>query len=229
MSSSGRMRAITPLFPWRPAILSPTLSLRFMAMYTFTSLITPGGSSSPLRSLAIFSSVIFSSTAIWRDVISSISSICSLSRGSLLARRMRFKSRDFIFSISSRVSSVSLLSRRLLVFSSCRSASNFLPSDRILAGQAHALQIARLHLLDQFARQLRVLAEQALVGLLVVQVGQQLLAFQQHAQAFGALVRQDADFILQIALQTLDLRFLDQLRPLVLLLPLAREDLAIDD
>ena len=30
----------------------------------FTSLITPGGSSSPLRSLAIFSSVIFSSTAI---------------------------------------------------------------------------------------------------------------------------------------------------------------------
>src|ERR1035437_214982 len=100
---------------------------------------------------------------------------------------------------------------------------------RILAGQAHALQIARLHLLDQFACQLRVLAEQALVGLLVVQVGQQLLAFQQHAQAFGALVRQDADFILQIALQTLDLRFLDQLRPLVLLLPLAREDLAIDD
>src|ERR1035437_3857973 len=100
---------------------------------------------------------------------------------------------------------------------------------RILAGQAHALQIARLHLLDQFARQLRVLAEQALVGLLVVQVGQQLLAFQQHAQAFGALVRQDADFILQIALQTLDLRFLDQLRPLVLLLPLAGENLAIDD
>jgi hypothetical protein len=32
MSSSGRMRAITPLLPWRPAILSPTESLRFMAM-----------------------------------------------------------------------------------------------------------------------------------------------------------------------------------------------------
>ena len=31
MSSSGRMRAITPLLPWRPAILSPTDSLRFMA------------------------------------------------------------------------------------------------------------------------------------------------------------------------------------------------------
>src|SRR5271165_4317741 len=37
MSSSGRMRAITPLLPWRPAILSPTLNLRFMAMYTFRS------------------------------------------------------------------------------------------------------------------------------------------------------------------------------------------------
>ncbi len=32
MSSSGTMRAITPLLPWRPAILSPTDSLRFMAM-----------------------------------------------------------------------------------------------------------------------------------------------------------------------------------------------------
>src|ERR1035437_7627727 len=106
---------------------------------------------------------------------------------------------------------------------------DLLVEPRILAGQAHALQIARLHLLDELARQLRVLAEQALVGLLVVQVGQQLLAFQQNAQAFGALIRQDADFVLQIALQTLDLGFLDQLRPLVLLLPLAGEDLAIDD
>jgi hypothetical protein len=32
MSSSGTMRAMTPLLPWRPAILSPTESLRFMAM-----------------------------------------------------------------------------------------------------------------------------------------------------------------------------------------------------
>src|ERR1039458_215672 len=100
---------------------------------------------------------------------------------------------------------------------------------RILAGEAHALQIARLHLLDELARQLRVLAQQALVGLFIVQVGQEFLAFQQHAQAFGALIRQDADFILQIALQTLDLRFLDHLRPLVLLLAFAGEDLAIDD
>ena len=31
MSSSGRIFEITPLLPWRPAILSPTDSLRFMA------------------------------------------------------------------------------------------------------------------------------------------------------------------------------------------------------
>src|SRR5688572_17378720 len=31
MPSSGRMRAMTPLLPWRPAILSPTDSLRFVA------------------------------------------------------------------------------------------------------------------------------------------------------------------------------------------------------
>src|ERR1022692_5278493 len=55
---------------------------------------TPGGSSSPLRSLATFSSVIFSSTAIWREVISSISSICSLMRGSLSLKRMRFKDKE---------------------------------------------------------------------------------------------------------------------------------------
>ena len=47
MSSSGRMRAMTPLLPWRPAILSPSEILRFCAIYTRTSWLTPGGSSSP--------------------------------------------------------------------------------------------------------------------------------------------------------------------------------------
>ena len=56
MSSSGRMRAMTPLLPWRPAILSPTDSLRFIATYTLTSLMTPGGSSSPRRIFSFFSS-----------------------------------------------------------------------------------------------------------------------------------------------------------------------------
>ena len=50
MSSSGTMVATTPLLPWRPAILSPTESLRLAAMNTFTSLMTPGSTSSPVSS-----------------------------------------------------------------------------------------------------------------------------------------------------------------------------------
>ena len=61
MSSSGTMRATMPLLPWRPAILSPTEIFRFSAMYTFTSWMTPGGSSSGWRILSIWSSA-FSST-----------------------------------------------------------------------------------------------------------------------------------------------------------------------
>ena len=47
MSSSGTMRAMTPLFPCRPAILSPTLRARLVATYTLTISSTPLGSSSP--------------------------------------------------------------------------------------------------------------------------------------------------------------------------------------
>ncbi len=47
MSSTGRIFEITPLLPWRPASLSPSLILRFCATYTRTSWFTPGGSSSP--------------------------------------------------------------------------------------------------------------------------------------------------------------------------------------
>ncbi len=47
MSSSGRIVEMTPLFPWRPASLSPSEILRFWATYTRTSWFTPGGSSSP--------------------------------------------------------------------------------------------------------------------------------------------------------------------------------------
>ena len=46
----------TPLFPCLPAILSPTAIFLFMAIYTLTIFITPGGSSSPLLSLSILSS-----------------------------------------------------------------------------------------------------------------------------------------------------------------------------
>jgi|GEM_PF-6527169 len=47
MSWMGRMLDTTPLLPWRPAILSPTESFLFTAMWTLTILITPGGRSSP--------------------------------------------------------------------------------------------------------------------------------------------------------------------------------------
>ncbi len=53
MSSCGRMRLMTPLLPWRPAILSPGWSLRFTATNTLTILSTPGGSSSPACSLRL--------------------------------------------------------------------------------------------------------------------------------------------------------------------------------
>ena len=46
MSSSGRTLAMTPLLPWRPAILSPTETLRFWATDTRTRRFTPGWRSS---------------------------------------------------------------------------------------------------------------------------------------------------------------------------------------
>ena len=53
MSSTGTILEITPLLPWRPAILSPGCSRRFTARYTFTIFCTPGGSSSPLGELLL--------------------------------------------------------------------------------------------------------------------------------------------------------------------------------
>ena len=47
MSSSGTILEITPLLPWRPASLSPSAILRFLATNTLTISLTPGCSSSP--------------------------------------------------------------------------------------------------------------------------------------------------------------------------------------
>ena len=58
MSSSGRILAITPLLPWRPAILSPSAILRVCATQTRTSRFTPGGNSSLLALLKAFTSMI---------------------------------------------------------------------------------------------------------------------------------------------------------------------------
>ena len=46
ISSSGNTRDITPLLPWRPAILSPTWIFLFWAIYTRITFDTPVGSSS---------------------------------------------------------------------------------------------------------------------------------------------------------------------------------------
>ena len=46
MSSSGTIFEITPLLPWRPASLSPSAILRFLATNTRTRSLTPGGRSS---------------------------------------------------------------------------------------------------------------------------------------------------------------------------------------
>ena len=56
---------------------------------------------------------------------------------------------------------------------------DLLDEQRILVGQPQALEVARGDFFDDVARQLGALGEQALVGLLVVQVGDQLLAVQQ--------------------------------------------------
>ena len=42
MSASGTIFEITPLLPWRPASLSPSAILRFLATYTRTRSLTPG-------------------------------------------------------------------------------------------------------------------------------------------------------------------------------------------
>ena len=55
---------MTPLLPWRPAILSPTWSFLFMATKTLTVLFTPGASSSPLARRATRSALTLLMTSI---------------------------------------------------------------------------------------------------------------------------------------------------------------------
>ena len=90
MSSSGTIRATMPLLPCRPAILSPTEIFRFSAMYTFTSWMTPGGSSSGWRILSIWSSAFSSTLARSRAAMSMAGRIRSLA--ALLATRSVLRS-----------------------------------------------------------------------------------------------------------------------------------------
>ncbi len=57
MSSASTIFEITPLLPWRPASLSPSAILRFLATNTRTSSLTPGGRSSPSSRLKVLTSI----------------------------------------------------------------------------------------------------------------------------------------------------------------------------
>ncbi len=72
------------------------------------------------------------------------------------------------------------------------------------------------------------LGQQALVGALVVQVGQHFLAAQDAFETLQTLVGQNADFVSQVLLQLRNLLAFDQLGALVLLLALAGEDPHVD-
>src|SRR6267154_1622263 len=83
--------------------------------------------------------------------------------------------------------------------------------------------------LDDLGGQLDALGQQALVGLLVVQVGLENLAAQKIREALEALIREDADFIGEVLFQFENLRGFDGLVALVLLSALASEDLDVHD
>ena len=91
------------------------------------------------------------------------------------------------------------------------------------------LEVARGDFFDDVAVERGALGEQALVGLLVVQVGDQLLVGQQVGEALEALVGEDADFVGQVPLQAEDLGGLDGLVAFVLFGALAAEDFDVDD
>src|SRR5277367_4878872 len=100
---------------------------------------------------------------------------------------------------------------------------------RVFVVEPQPLEVARGHLFENVARQLRALDQQLLVGALVVQVGRQRLAAQQIIQALQAFVGQNADFIAQVLFELGDLRGFDRLVAFVLLRALAAEDLHVHD
>src|SRR6266705_467904 len=106
---------------------------------------------------------------------------------------------------------------------------DLLDEQRILFVELQALEVARGDLFDDFARQLDALGQQALVGLLVVEVGLEHLAAKKIREALEALIREDANFVGQILLQLEDLRGFDGLVALVLFSALAGEDLNVHD
>ncbi len=106
---------------------------------------------------------------------------------------------------------------------------DLLDEQRVLVGEAEALQITCRNFLDDFARERGAFGEQTLVGFFVVQVGDEFLFIQQTGQALEPFVGEDADLIGQVSLQTKNLQGLDGLVAFVLFGALAAEDLDVDD
>ena len=106
---------------------------------------------------------------------------------------------------------------------------DFLDEQRILVGEAQPLEVARGDLFDDVAREFGALGDQALVGLFVVQVGGQRLAFEKHGKTLQALVGEDADFVRQVLFELEDLRGFDGLVAFVFFRALAAENFHVDD
>src|SRR5271157_4488429 len=99
---------------------------------------------------------------------------------------------------------------------------------RVLVGELDALEVARRNPLNGVAVENYALGQQALVGALVVQVGENFLAAKQRFQALQTLVGKDSNLVGQVLLQLRNLVSFNGLGTFVLLLALAREDLHVD-
>src|SRR5207248_6914900 len=100
---------------------------------------------------------------------------------------------------------------------------------RIVGGNLQPHHRVVRHLLKNFRRQHGALLLKALPAVLVEQIGSQRLTLNHLDHALLHFVVQDADFVLQVLLHHLELFSLDGLGSIVLLDPLAREDLHADD
>src|SRR5882762_6038924 len=106
---------------------------------------------------------------------------------------------------------------------------DLLVHSRILIRVFNALQVARRNALNCLAVKNVALAQQALVGALVVQVGLNFLPAQQRIETLQTLVGQNTDFIGKVLVELPNLLAFDHLGAFVFLLTLTGEDLHIDD
>src|SRR2546430_3582465 len=106
---------------------------------------------------------------------------------------------------------------------------DLLDEKRIFFVEFQALEVASGDFFDDLAGQLDALGQQALVGLLVVQVRLEYLAAKQFGEALQTLIREDADFVSEVLFQLENLRGFDGLVSLVLFSALTGKDLDVHD